>query len=514
MSLLEIKDISMSYGEKILFEEGSFELYKGEHMGLVGDNGSGKSTLLSILLDKELPDIGSVIWQKNIKIGYIDQYLKSEGNITVYEYLKTSFKDLFQLEETLNNLYEELSENYKENLMKKIGDIQDELEYRDFYSIESKIDRIVLGLGINSFGVNTKLENLSGGQQTKVILARLLLEQFDVLLLDEPTNFLDYEHILWLSEYLKEFQGAFIVVSHNLNFLNEITDCILDIEFTKLRKYYGNYERFLKLKEEYRNNYISNYNSQQEYIKRTENYIRKNKAGVNSKMARGRQKQLDRVERLYKPNTKKKPMITFREDLAFRKIELMDLEVGYDYSLLPKMNLNIRSGDKIAITGFNGIGKTTLLKTIVGILDPISGDIVFSKDTKISYYEQDLNWENQDMNALEIVSLNYPNMKIEEIRRELSKCGIEAEDLTQPIKTLSGGEQSKVKLCIMTLKEANILILDEPTNHLDKDTKISLKEALLNFNGTIVVVSHEKSFYEGLVDKVYAVAGNKQRKSK
>lgn len=505
MSLLEVKDISMSFGEKTLFKEGSFKLYKGEHMGLVGDNGAGKSTLLKILLDKELPDEGSILWQKNIKIGYIDQYLKSEGNVTVYEYLKTSFKEEFKLEKKLNNLYEELSKNYRESFMKKIGDIQEELEYRDFYSIESKIDRIVLGLGINSFGVDTKLENLSGGQQTKVILARLLLEDNNVLLLDEPTNFLDYEHVLWLSEYLKEFKGAFIVISHDLEFLNEITNCILDIEFSKINKYYGNYEKFLKLKEEYRNNYIRSYNSQQEYIKKTESYIRKNKAGVNSKMARGRQKQLDRVERISKPNSKKKPMITFREDLSFRKIELLDLEVGYNYSLLPKLNLNINSGDKIAITGFNGIGKSTLLKTIVGILDPISGDVVFSKDTKVSYYEQDLNWENQNLNALEIVSLNYPNMKIENIRKELSKYGIAAEDLEQPIKTLSGGEQSKVKLCIMALKKANILILDEPTNHLDKDTKISLKEALLNFNGAVVLVSHEKSFYEDLVDKVYAI---------
>ena len=505
MSLLEVKNLSMEYGDKLLFSEGNFELYKGEHMGLVGENGSGKSTLLKILLDKELPDNGSVIWQKNIKIGYIDQYLKAEGNLTVYEYLKTAFKEAYELEKELNSLYEDLAIEYNEYYMEKIGVLQEELEHRDFYSLENKIDKVITGLGINSFGEHTYLDNLSGGQQSKVILARLLLEEADVLLLDEPTNFLDYGHVVWLMDYLKNFKGAFMVISHNIEFLNDITTCILDIEFCKMKKYYGNYDKFLRLKEEYKESYIREYGKQQEYIKKTEEYIRRNKAGVNSKMARGRQKQLDRVVKLDTPSENRKPIIDFKTNYSAGRIKLKELEVGYTHALLPKLNLNIENDEKVVISGFNGIGKSTLLKTIMGEIDKISGEVICSKDIKIGYYEQELNWEDENQNAMEIVRSFYPRLKTEEIRRNLNKCGIESKDLDQAIGTLSGGEQSKVKLCIMTLRESNVLILDEPTNHLDKVTKEVLKEALINFEGSVILVSHEKDFYDGWVDKVYKI---------
>lgn len=505
MSLLEVKNLSMEYGDKLLFSEGNFELYKGEHMGLVGENGSGKSTLLKILLDKELPDNGNAIWQKNIKIGYIDQYLKAEGNLTVYEYLKTAFKEEYELEKELNSLYEDLAIEYNEYYMEKIGVLQEELEHRDFYSLENKIDKVITGLGINSFGEHTYLDNLSGGQQSKVILARLLLEEADVLLLDEPTNFLDYGHVVWLMDYLKNFKGAFMVISHNIEFLNDITTCILDIEFCKMKKYYGNYDKFLRLKEEYKESYIREYGKQQEYIKKTEEYIRRNKAGVNSKMARGRQKQLDRVVKLDTPSENRKPIIDFKTNYSVGRIKLKELEVGYTHALLPKLNLNIENDEKVVISGFNGIGKSTLLKTIMGEIDKISGEVICSKDIKIGYYEQELNWEDENQNAMEIVRSFYPRLKTEEIRRNLNKCGIESKDLDQAIGTLSGGEQSKVKLCIMTLRESNVLILDEPTNHLDKVTKEVLKEALINFEGSVILVSHEKDFYDGWVDKVYKI---------
>lgn len=505
MSLLEVKDLFVSFGDKVLLKNGNFDLYKGEHVGLVGDNGVGKSTLMKILLNKILPDTGSIVWQNNIKIGYIDQHLKSEGDITVYEYLKSAFSYEFDLELELNKLYEKLAEDYDESLMKKIGNIQDELERNDFYSIQSKIDKTIIGLGIDSFGVDTFLTNLSGGQQSKVILARLLLENSNVLLLDEPTNFLDYKHILWLIDYLKAFEGTFVVISHDLEFLNEISNCILDIEFLNIRKYHANYKQFLNLKAEYKANYLKDYSKQQDYIQKTEAFIRKNKAGVNSKIARGRQKQLDRVERLDKPGTKVNPTFYFKTNVYKAELEVKSLGVGYDSPLFPSLNMKVRNGEKIAISGFNGVGKSTLLKTIIGELDPISGHISHSKDVTIGYYEQELNWDNEDLNALEIVSEHYPNLKLEVIRRELSTCGISAENLTQPVSKLSGGEQSKVKLCILILRKANVLILDEPTNHLDKDTKDHLKKAIEHFDGTVILVSHEKNFYNSFVDRVYEI---------
>jgi len=506
MSLLEVRDIGHGFGEKLLFRESSFDLYKGEHMGLVGENGAGKSTLMKILLGEELADEGSIKWQKDIKIGYIDQYLKSEGNISVYDYLKIAFKEDFDKERRLNSLYEDLAVDYSEALMEKIGRLQEELETRDFYNIETAIDRVILGLGIQSFGAQTKLENLSGGQQSKVILARLLLEKSDVLLLDEPTNFLDHEHVLWLIDYLRDFKGAFIVISHNLSFLNEITNCICDIEFNEIKKYHGNYDKFIRLKEEYRQNYLKNYSSQQEYIKKTEEYIRRNKAGVNSRMARGRQKQLDRVDRLDPPSQRKKPELKFELSSSNNaRLELKKLEVGYDYPLLPALNLIVDPGEKVVISGFNGIGKSTLLKTIVGDLDSLAGQIDFSYDIKIGYFEQEIDWSNSEMTALEVVKTYYPKMKTEEVRRSLNRCGVESKDLNQSLDSLSGGEQSKVKLCIMLLKKYNLIILDEPTNHLDKETKDSLQRALIDYPGSVILVSHEKDFYESWIDKVYAI---------
>lgn len=505
MSLLEVKDISVSFGDKNLFNNGNFDIYKGEHVGLVGENGAGKSTLMKILLNEELPDDGEVIWQKNTKIGYIDQFLKSEGAITVYEYLQSAFKEDFELEKKLNKLYEEMGENYSDALMNKVSQLQDLLEINGFYNIESKIDKVVLGLGISAFGTDTPLNKLSGGQQSKIILARLLLENSDVLLLDEPTNFLDYDHVVWLTEYLKNFDGTFLVISHDVDFLDAITTSILDIEFAMIKKYHGNYNKFLRLKKEYKEGYLKSYEAQQEHIKKTEAYIRKNKAGVNSKMARGRQKQLNRLERIDKPGSSRKPDIVFANPSPIGHLKLHNLSVGYNKALLPDFNLSIEAGDKVVITGFNGIGKSTLLKTIVKEINPISGHIKYSKDINIGYYEQDLKWENENLTALEIVCNQFYKLKPEQIRKHLNKCGIESKDLTQPIHTLSGGEQSKVKLCILILKNPNMIILDEPTNHLDKETKDNLKEALIKYEGTVILVSHEKSFYEDWVDKVYKI---------
>ena len=495
----------MSFGDKILFKNGNFDLYHGEHMGLVGENGTGKSTLMKILLDKILADTGSVQWEKNIQIGYIDQYLKSEGNITVYEYLKKAFTEDFKLERKLNKLYEDLSKNYKESTLTKIGVLQDQLDNRDFYKLETKVDKIARGLGINAFGLDSYLDNLSGGQQSKVILARLLLEKSEVLLLDEPTNFLDQEHISWLISYLKDFKGAFIVISHNIDFLNQISDCILDIEFSHIKKYYGDYKKFLELKKEYRENYIREYKSQQSHIKKTEDYIRKNKAGVNSKMARGRQKQLDRVQRIERPKTSKKLQFEFDTTGKTSSIDLIDLKVGYEKPLFPKLNLKVGQKEKVAISGFNGVGKSTLLKTIINEIRPLGGNVILAKDSSIGYYEQDLKFKDYGQNALEILKDEYPKIKTETLRRFLSQYGIEDKDLNQPISTLSGGEQAKIKLCILGLTPRNLLILDEPTNHLDKDTKQALALALENYQGSVILVSHEKSFYQNWVNKVYNI---------
>lgn len=295
MALLEVENLTHSFGDKLLYKDSSFELYKGEHMGIVGQNGAGKSTLIKILLGEILPDKGVVKWQNGITIGKLDQYAIVEENQTIFNYLRTAFSKLYKVEEELNKLYEEMAENYNENILNKVSKYQEELEEKNFYAIDSTIQKIASGLGITALGMENNLKNLSGGQRAKVILAKLLLQNPEVLVLDEPTNFLDKEHVEWLSEYLTTFKGAFIIVSHDFEFLEKVATCICDIEFNKMKKYKGTYSSFLKQKELLREDYIRQYNSQQKEIKKLEEYIAKNKVRASTaQMAKSREKKLEK----------------------------------------------------------------------------------------------------------------------------------------------------------------------------------------------------------------------------
>lgn len=508
MSLLEVKDLSHSYGDKVLYHDASFELYNGEHMGLVGQNGAGKSTLIKTLIGEVIPDDGLIKWFPKASVGHLDQYAQVDAGITVFEYLKQAYADLYRMEERLNGLYEKMAEDTSEKLINQAANLQETLEDRDFYSIKSHIYRVAAGLGITAIGMDKVLEKLSGGQRAKVILAKLLLEKPEVLLLDEPTNFLDKEHVEWLSKYLTGFEGAFILVSHDFDFLDQVTTCIGDIEFGTITKYHGNYSAFLKQKGQKREEYIRQYESQKKLIERTEEYIAKNKVRASTAaMAKSRQKKLDKIERMAPPTGLTKPMIRFKSTgiTAQRILEVKNLEVGYYYPLLPKLHFVLEQNQRVVITGFNGIGKSTLLKTLIGEILPISGSFEFARNVVIGYYEQDLKWEREGQTPLEIITEAFPKLSQKQTRSALSRCGVKAEHVLQPITTLSGGEQSRVKLCKLTLSPCNLLILDEPTNHLDYLAKESLQEALQDFDGTVILVSHEAAFYRDWADKVLEI---------
>ncbi len=506
MALLEVENLSHEFSEKVLYKSSSFEVYKGEHVGIVGQNGTGKSTLIKLLLKEILPDKGSIKWQNGVTIGSLDQYASTDEKQTILDYLKTAFTDLFEIENKLNDLYIEMGENYTDSLMDKVSKYQEILDKRNFYGMESTIKKVASGLGITAMGLETNLGNLSGGQRAKVILAKLLLQSPEVIVLDEPTNFLDKEHIEWLSDYLITFEGAFIIVSHDYDFLEKVTTCIIDIEFNKIKKYKGTYSSFLRQKEAQREEYIKGYESQQKEIKRLEDYIAKNKVRASTaKMAKSREKKLDKMEIIEKPTFTAKPHFRFtgKEVAAQVILEVNNLEVGYYYSLLPKMKFDVKNGERIIITGFNGIGKSTLLKTLMGEIKPISGEYKFSETIKsIGYFEQDLKWENNEDIPLDIISREFPKLNQKQVRKYLADCAIKKEHVMQEIGTLSGGEQAKVKLCKLVLKPCNLLILDEPTNHLDVDTKEELKKAIKDFKGTVILVSHEEAFYKDLDARV------------
>ncbi|MFK4464611.1 ABC-F family ATP-binding cassette domain-containing protein [Bacillus sp. RC252] len=516
MSLLKVESLSHSFIDKALYENASFDLHKGEHMGIVGQNGAGKSTLMKILIEEIIPDKGDIKWQPNIQIGHLDQYAEIDGIYTISQYLKRAFHDLFEMEDRMNKLYEESAMTGDPDKLLKAAAYQEQLEARDFYSVDSTINKIAAGLGVNAIGMNRIIAELSGGQRAKVILAKLLLEEPNILLLDEPTNFLDKEHVEWLANYLMNFEGAFIVVSHDFDFLEKVTSCICDVEFGTVKKYYGKYSDFVRQKKHLRKDYIRQYHAQQKKIEKTEEYIRRNIAGVNSKIAQGRRKQLQRMERIAPPSFTYKPSIHFRElPISVQTVlEVNNLEVGYDFALLPKLNFSVMGGQKLVITGFNGVGKSTLLKTIVGTIASISGEFHFSEQIKIGYYEQDLNWSNDSLTPLQIISEQFPKLNMKEIRHHLAACCVKDTHVSQEIHTLSGGEQSKVKLCGLLLSPCNFLILDEPTNHLDAEAKESLQKALIRFKGSIILVSHEASFYHGWADSIFNIESGLIEESK
>jgi len=379
---------------------------------------------------------------------------------------------------------------------------------RERFEYEQEYDRLFTGLGFAKEDKKKPISRFSGGEQTKIALIRLLLEKPDILLLDEPTNFLDKEHVEWLSKYLTGFEGAFILVSHDFDFLDQVTTCIGDIEFGTITKYHGNYSAFLKQKGQKREEYIRQYETQKKLIERTEEYIAKNKVRASTAaMAKSRQKKLDKIERMAPPTGLTKPVIRFKSTglTAQRVLEVKDLEVGYYYPLLPKLHFVLEQNQRVVITGFNGIGKSTLLKTLVGEIPPISGSFEFARNVVIGYYEQDLKWDREGQTPLEIITEAFPKLSQKQTRSALSRCGVKAEHVLQPITTLSGGEQSRVKLCKLTLSTCNLFILDEPTNHLDYLAKESLQEALRDFDGTVILVSHEAAFYRDWADKVVEI---------
>ena len=504
MSLLEIDGLTHSFGENVLYKNAGFTLNKGEHIGIVGQNGTGKSTLIKICTEQIIPDSGRIVWQPNTTVGYLDQYAEIDHSLTMKEFLKSAFSKLFDMETQAMELYEKAADGDMKSL-ELAAHYQEQLEAHDFYSIDTAIERVANGLGLLAIGLDRSIAEMSGGQRAKVILAKLLLEKPDVLLLDEPTNFLDKDHVTWLAEYLSALENAFLVVSHDYGFLDKIANRICDIDNDTITKYYGTYSEFLRKKTLLREDYVRQYAAQQKEIKKTEEFIRKNIAGRKAKMARGRQKQLDRMEKMEALDQKEIIPYFHFPVLPLTNTEhllVKHLAVGYHYPVLSNIEFSIKGGQKVVITGFNGIGKSTLLKTLIGEIPSMQGYFKFSDQVTIGYFEQDLEWQEPELTPIQIVANAYPNMVTKDVRKHLARCGISSKHAMQAIGTLSGGEQAKVKMCLLTLTPCNFLIMDEPTNHLDVQAKEALKTALSTFEGTVLLVSHEEAFYRNWTQRV------------
>jgi ATPase subunit of ABC transporter with duplicated ATPase domains len=509
MSLLTVEDLSHSYGERTLFKNVSFRLLAGEHVGLVGANGVGKSTLMNILTGQLLKDQGKVEWTPKVHYGYLDQHSKLTPGKTIREVLKEAFLPLLELEKELMNVTEKMADASPEELevlLEQMGEIQERLDASGFYMLDVKVEETANGLGLGAIGLDRDVASLSGGQRTKVLLAKLLLEKPTVLLLDEPTNYLDVEHIQWLTDYLKNYPFAFILISHDTEFMNEVVNVIYHLEFAKLTRYSANYEKFLEMADINKSQHIDAYERQQEFIKKQEDFIQRNKARYStSGRAKSREKQLARIERIDRPEEAAKPTFEFKESRASGRLvfEGKGMEIGYSKALLPMMNMNIERGEKIAIVGCNGVGKSTLLKTILGKIEPFNGQVFLGDFLFPGYFEQEVKAAN--LTPIDDVWNEYSHMNQHEVRAALARCGLKNEHITRPLNKLSGGEQAKVRLCKLMMRDTNWLLLDEPTNHLDVHAKAELQRALQEYKGTVLLVCHEPDFYEGWVTKVWNV---------
>ncbi|MBM6997722.1 ABC-F family ATP-binding cassette domain-containing protein [Paenibacillus sp. DXFW5] len=508
MSILNVERLSHGFGDRAIFNDVSFRLLKGEHIGLVGANGEGKSTFMNIITGKLQPDEGKVEWARRTRVGYLDQHAVLEKGMTIRDVLRGAFQYLFDLEQEMNDMYGkmgEVSPEELEQLLEDVGTIQDTLTNQDFYLIDAKIDETARGLGLTDIGLDKDVNDLSGGQRTKVLLAKLLLEKPDILLLDEPTNYLDEQHIEWLKRYLQEYENAFILISHDIPFLNSVINLIYHMENQELNRYVGDYDNFLQVYEAKKLQLESAYKRQQQEIADLKDFVARNKASVATRnMAMSRQKKLDKMDIIELAKEKPKPQFNFKDARTSGKLifETTDLVIGYDSPLSRPLNLRMERGQKIALVGANGIGKTTLLRSILGQIPAISGSARLGDLLEIGYFEQEMKEANYNT-CIEEIWNEFPSYTQFEVRAALAKCGLTTKHIESKVAVLSGGEKAKVRLCKLINRETNLLVLDEPTNHLDVDAKDELKRALQAYKGSILLISHEPEFYRDVVTETW-----------
>jgi len=508
MSILTVKNLSHGFGDRAIFQNVSFRLLKGEHIGLIGANGEGKSTFMNIITRQLEPDEGQIEWSKRVRVGYLDQHTVLAKGATIRDVLKDAFQYLFALEAEMLAICDKMGDASSEELevlLEDMGLIQETLNNNDFYIVDAKVEETARGLGLQDIGLDKDVDDLSGGQRTKVLLAKLLLEKPDILLLDEPTNYLDEQHIEWLKRYLLAYENAFILISHDMEFLNSVINLIYHMDNLQLNRYVGDYQNFQNSYETKRLQLEAAYKKQQQEISDLEDFVARNKARVSTRnMAMSRQKKLDKMDRIELAKDKPKPVFNFKEARTSGKLvfQTSDLVIGYNEPLSRPINISLERGQKVALTGANGIGKTTLLKSILGEIPSLSGQAELGDYLFPGYFEQEIKDANY-RTCIEEFWSDFPGYTQYEVRAALAKCGLTTKHIESKVLVLSGGEQAKVRLCKLINKETNFLLLDEPTNHLDVEAKQELKRALQAYKGSLLLICHEPDFYQDVATEVW-----------
>lgn len=506
--LINIEHIYKYFNGEALLKDISFTLNENETVGIVGKNGCGKSTLLKMILGEEeydiSPDGNGSLTVSDCGIGFLEQNSGLDTDATVFDEMNSAFSKLTDIKKRMDELTDTMtncSGDELEFLSSEYSSLSSYFEIHDGYNTEFKIKQILNGMGFSELAYDRVISTLSGGEKTRLALAKLLLEQPELLILDEPTNHLDFKTLIWLENYLKTYRGAILIVSHDRYFLDKICTRICEIENGSIRSFKGNYSDYVSLKEQLVARQVKEYNAQQKQISQLEDYIARNKVRASTaKMAKSREKQLDKIDILEKPQILEKPPkirlgYTIEPTKDVVQVCQCPLIVGEGENrktLIESLDLHIRRGEHVALIGSNGIGKTSVLKLIQGIIPKASGNIIWGNNVKVSYFDQEHAYLNPHDTAIEAVSRRFPQMTDAEIRKSLASVLFHGEDVFKPVSVLSGGERAKLCFAIMALNKGNFLILDEPTNHIDLSTKEVLEESLQEFEGTMLIVSHDR----------------------
>lgn len=515
MNILNASNISKSYVEETLFDNIKVTLNSGDTVGLVGRNGEGKTTLLRLLAGLEKPSEGIISWKKNVRIGYLNQIPDYENDTSVYQCLKSVFQELNAISEQLETIENKMAENIESitTLMSRYGELQTYYEENGGYEIDAKIRKVTYGLNIDHL-LDTEWGNLSGGERTKVGLAQMLIKSTDLLLLDEPTNHLDIKSIEWLANYIENFDGATVIVSHDRYFLDETVDQIIEIDQKMLHIYNGNYSNFVEEREKRLLVEFEAYKTQQKKIKKMKESIKQLRTWASQakppnaamyRRAKSMEKALNRIERLEKPTLDSKKMNMKLEEgkrVSNRVIEMENVAKGYDYLLFENVNMLVRRGEHVAIIGDNGTGKSTLLKIILGLTSVDVGAIKTANNLKIGYLSQH-EFESDNDDTLLNTIRGKVNVTEGEARHILANFMFYGKDVFKKVKDLSGGEKIRLRWAQIVNTDYNLLVLDEPTNHLDIDAKETIEDALLDFEGSIITVSHDRYFLNKLFNTTY-----------
>ncbi len=510
MAVLKINGLSKSFGIKTVFENVSFEVRSGERIGLVGANGAGKTTLLRCLMGQEDYDKGSVSTSPGAVIGYLRQDFNYESQ-TLREEMELAWKDVLYYKDKLAELARKLETSHDEELVAAYGRTEERFEYLGGYDYEATTRKILTGLGFSDADWDRDIHGFSGGQKVRINLAAAFVRHPDFLFLDEPTNHLDMGMLEWLEEYLKSYRGGILMVSHDRYFLDATTTGIIDLENHQIHTYRGNYTQFTKVKALNEEAQERAYEKQQEHIRETEEYIRKYKAGIKAKQARGRQSQLDRLERIEKPIHRQSLHFQFEKpaECAEKVLDVMHVTSSYgDHVIFKDLTMHIKKGESVGLIGPNGAGKSTLLKLIVGDKRADGGFIQIGNRVKPGYYSQELDRLNSEYTVLEQIENDF-DMGEREARNLLGMFLFRGDDVFKPVSLLSGGERARLTLLMLFLEKPNFLILDEPTNHLDIPTREIMEQALAAFGGTSLIVSHDRYFLDRVTTRILEMENGK-----